>query len=279
MSNGAYDTCSRQMPRVSHRYFAHLEPEALALITEASSLQHRLRHMVSIECGILWAAIRCLERGDAKSDAFGSVDSATIEEEYKRWFRPFSDVVTDEDIEHYQTYNALYTLPYRTPPGEQVLQWEEPVSAAKLLSAIIERCNFEMVVTAPFGGRQRDPQAIHAELSHPGSFVATESLRQRGIWPTRLKPLIERAAQKASYIGSWLITEVIAVSAMADWDETQGHLPQDADQRWTWEVEAATEHIELPGCVMLLSFPGPRPWTSRAASVFERLVTGEYGEQ
>jgi hypothetical protein len=256
------------MPRIASAIFECFEPAALALITEATLLAHKVRRMVSIECGILWAAQRSIERGDARGTALGTISSGFLEREYASWFREYGGSVNDARIELELGFNGPYVLPHRTPPDQETLSWQQPVSAARLLATIIAWSNFEMIVNAPFRSASIDPRDVRAALLTADGFVPAKGLTNRGTIPDGRTADVRRANELAESVGSWLVTTSMAEYAVSRDAPTRGEAGKSAARKaWREHVRIATAHVESGGCVFLCAFPGPRPWSARSAGV------------
>src|SRR3954462_11808869 len=91
--------CHPNTPTSPTAYFANFSADALDLICEATRLRPKLRRVVSIECGVLWAAVRYVEAGKARCTCLEGVSSRSVEACFERWFRPEA---ADRDVELYQ---------------------------------------------------------------------------------------------------------------------------------------------------------------------------------
>jgi hypothetical protein len=253
------------MPATSNCFFAHFTPDALALIADGTALEQHLQRMVPIDCGIVWAAARAIERGEASATELARLSSSDAENTCRQFIRPYHESCDPSEIELQQSYNAPGILPYRCPPGENPLDWKSPVSAADLIRAVISRYNFENLVVEILRRNKIDPRVAAESLRDSSGFRSGDSLRARGTIPPASQELYRRSNALAAFVGSWLITRAIAMSAANRAGQNADALT--ACDNWEYVVAEAKAHVEREGCKFLVSFPGPRPWSARAAKM------------
>lgn len=262
MRDGLY--CSDVLPRSRERYFENFHPEALELITRATTLRHSLRKMISIECAVIWAAVLAVERHEAESHLLRRLTGDGVVREYSEWFLDYSNDVVDPIIER----DAVYLLPHRCLPTEKALDWGHIVTPSAFLAALIAKHNFEMVTCSPFRRAGIRPEEAYQVLSSGDFFFNRQVAKTTNT--ERESTLLE---ERASYLGSWLISSSIAKAVAIELEPSARNciLPIQV-ARWEDEVRVARSHARRAGCCFLHSFPGPRPWTERAKIVWNLLV-------
>jgi hypothetical protein len=260
-------TCDPRIPATGEAYFAQFTPDTLALICEAAALEYRLGRMVGIEGGVLWAAVRSIERGEATCPALGGIGTPFVEAVYAERFRsvPAADLAVRR-LERAQGMNLLCVLPPRSRPDGRRLDYRRAVTPGVLLAELCAQFEYTHAMNRPLRMEGRDVRAACAALAGPGGFVADEALVARGTVPQARRALYERACERAAYVGTWLVRDVHVAAAAADLriPEDSGANAGDLLQRWAAEVAFAREQVSGGGCVWLTAFPGPRPWTPSA---------------
>jgi hypothetical protein len=261
--------CSRRMRTARHAYFAGFSPDALAILSEATLLAYKSQAYLGMDEGFFWAAIRCIERGEARCDILRLFDSQSIEREYKAIIRKFDSPRSMAQVELHQFYNSLTVLAHRCRPDEPAaLPCFGVVTSGMVLAAIIAKFDFCHAANVPLRRAGIDVRHAFEVLRSPGGFQAGESVIRRGQLPPDRLALHTRASEMAAFIGSWIITSTIANAAVYQLD-----LPRESGsdvsirKQWAELIRHARSHVNSDGCCFLLSFPGPHPWTAAAASI------------
>jgi hypothetical protein len=272
MNDSSHETptlCSRRMRRASQPYFALFSSDAMALLSEGTLLSYKTQTYLSEGFGLIWAAIRCVERGEARCEILRPLESALVERDYVRIIRKFETPRSITQVERHQFYNPIVVLPPRCRPDEpHRLECSHSITAGALLAAILAKFEFEHATNVPFWDAGIDPREAFEALKAPDGFVAHESLIRRGMIPRERAPLYQLASEMAEFIGSWIITSAIAKAAAL-------RLLRQADEsnkacirsQWADLIRRAREHVSGDGCCFLISFPGPHPWTAWAAPI------------
>lgn len=259
-------TCHPQMPVVKAAYFAAFDPAALALICEATLLQGKLGVMAGVSCGLIWAAIRAIERGEAQCPALAGFTSKAVEESYRTVFRKLPGRPTPDRIEKTHGMNLLVVLPPRCKPTERRLDFSKPVTPGILLTEIIAKFDYTHGTNLPLHRPGLEMRELCEALTEPQGFVSGEKLIARGTIAQTKRPLYELACEKAAFVGTWLVRDIHLAAAAEELGiyRNLGMDVSDLLQRWEKEVKFAQDHVSGGGCVFLCAFPGPRPWTPSA---------------
>ena len=229
------------MPRVADPFFSHFTPDALALIADGTKLEQHLQRMVPIDCGIIWAAARAIERGEASASELARLSSSEAENVCRQFIRPYHEWCDPSEIELQQSYNAPGILPYRCAPGEKPLDWKSPVSAADLIRAVISRYNFQNLVVEILRRHKIDARVAAESLRDPSGFKSEDSLRARGTIPPASQELYHRSNALAAFVGSWLITRAIAMAAANREGQEADALT--AGDNWENVIAGAKAHV------------------------------------
>lgn len=264
-------TCHPAMPQVRDAYFAAFDPAALALICEATLLEPKLSAMAGVECGIIWAAVRAIERGEGRCSALAGLTSRQIEDSYRAVFRKITPPRSVEHSEHAHGMNMLVVLPPRCKPDESRLDYRSPVTPGVLLAEIIAKFDYEHAANIPIHEKGLDVREVCRALGSPDGFVPGDVLRDRGTVPAAKQRLYERACEKAAFVGTWLVRDVHIAAGAAEMGMPLAtpDVFENLLGRWEDEVTDAQDHVAEGGYVFLCSFPGPRPWTPSACRFLE----------
>ena len=262
--------------------FANITPDAMALVSEGLMLSYRSGSWVAMPEGVLWAALRTVERGEATAPALAVISS----DELARWRTRFSGlpggepIPTLDDMEIGLFMNAHNLLP--TPPCQgdtcevqpSIFNTDETITCGRLLAEIFAQHDFNNVSTSLWAEAGHDLRKIHDELLTDDGFVATEALIARGRISDDKQLLYAKACELAESRGMWFLRGIDVQMAAVELG-TSELPPADQDavrQRYADSVEWIIDHVESGGCNMVFSFPGPRPWGPSAAKLLGALL-------
>ena len=233
--------------------FVNFPPETLALVAESTLLAQTLGDYGQYSQDLLWAAVRCVGRGELSSATISPSVWRGIINAYTN-INKSSPQSTDK-IERAQATNGLLIL------RKLDLDFSQSITPAILLATLLKWNEF---VNLPADGLRRlrvDPRSFHNDLLAGKEFRSAPDLRSRGTIQTGKAALYERACFNAAVLNEWLITRLSVERAMEDIG-----LALDNDRieknRVAWE-----KRIHRFG-IKDYSFEGIRPWTSEAAPFF-----------
>lgn len=262
------ERCDERIPDVPDAYFTKFTPPAFALMCEAALLKHKLGVMAGIEAGLIWAAVRSVEKGEVRCHALSPLTSAMVEASYSKLYRKLPDGMTWDRVELEHSMNLLVVLPPRTQPGARRLDFKKEVTPAILLGEVIAKFDFKHATNVALSEQGLDPRAVHDDLIRPGGFVAEHKLITKGTIRPEKQALYKASCAKAAYVGTWLLRRIHVIAAMLEADPlalSEQERSREAEQ-WQKAVTFAKDHVSGGGCVFLTSFPGPRPWLPSACS-------------
>jgi hypothetical protein len=262
-------------------YFANFSPASFALICEGTMLQYKLNRLVGINGGILWAAVRAIERGEATCSAFTGLSTQQIERTYTGLLRVDNPRGrrSPEEIEHHHSYNALIGLPPQ-PPDVRVLDSSRPVTPTSLLELNLSAFNYTHGVNQPLKDVGLDVPRV-CDLLWRDGFQPEDSLNRRGTIPEMNRPLYDLACEKAQAVASWLVCRIHVLAAAVELRWNSGDFdPPAASLEWEQMVARSRERLRA-AMGTCWCCPGPRPWAPSACRLLgvESAVGDILGEQ
>lgn len=272
------------LPVVDRAYFANVAPEAMALITEGLMLGHRTGTRAGMPSGVLWAALRAVERGEAACPSLAVVSSCDFERHHVNIYSALDLAeLTTEIVESYAVASPHVFLPGapcrggECPVEENVFNSDGPITVGAVLAGIIAKFDFHTAANAVWGIAGHDVREIHEQLLAERGFVAGEALKARGRVLPDKQALYEKACELAASRGMWFLRGFdVEMAAIELGISTRTSAEQEVvRQRYRESVEAVLSEFDSGGCVAIYCFPGPRPWAPSAADLLGVEVAGK----
>ncbi|HDZ20373.1 hypothetical protein LCGC14_0397630 [marine sediment metagenome] len=261
------------LPVLDKPLFAHATPAVFALIAEGLALEYRTG-AGGMPGGVLWAALRAVERGEADCPALAVIASRDVERSVLGFSGSGDDDLTIESVESHEVANP-HLLP--TPPcgGDtcevrpSVFIDEDTVTVGKVMAEIMAEFDFMTAANSPWLEAGHDVRKIHEALLTNDGFVATDALNARGTIPDDKRAVYARACELGEARGMWFLRSVdVHMAAIELGISTLSPPQQDAvRQQYQQRVQAVIDLLNSGGCSGVFSFPGPKPWGPSAAEL------------
>lgn len=239
--------------------FRRLEPACFALFTEAILLPRRIGRPAGLESGLLWAAVRTVERGEAQCPSLSDLSSESVEHVCQEHLIPFDRGASQVAWEEWHDANPPGVLIHMQTCFGGGCATTASVAAGELLAACIAIFGFAGVPGLLFRSSNLDVREAHASLLGARGFEPTETLIARGSLPAGSQDLYRKACERAWSVGSWLLRDVHVAAVRAGKSQEvcrtggareEGRPPVGrggaAEQGGAWR------------------FSGPRPWAPSA---------------
>ncbi len=256
--------------------FANATPAVFALIAEGLALGYRTGAWPGMPGGILWAALRAVERGEAVCPALAVIESKDVERYHAANYGIYDlselTVAMTESQAAGSPHVVLPSTPCRGGTCEiepSVFNSDRALTAGELLADIIAKFDFSTAANAPWRVAGHDVREIHEALLKDDGFVATDAMNARGLILDDSRAVYDKACELAERRGMWFLRGYDVQMAAIELGISQLPLAEQeaVRQQYQWSVDAVISQLDSGGCSAIYAFPGPKPWGPSAAEL------------